>query len=167
MNQGFNMAKKVEVRTDYTHDDIVYLAGYIDGDGCFYCGQVKQGRYGTGYQFSIKLAVTSCDPISTEWMKQTFGGNADIQTRPAKNRPNDRIVHHWIATGELLDHLLPKIEPFLKNKKRHCQLMMKMRETFKNIGSQRLPMEIIEKRLALIKEMRSINTRFHNHPLKQ
>ena len=161
------MAKKVEVRTNHTHDDIVYLAGYIDGDGCFYAGKVKQGRYGTGYQFSIKLIVSGCDKISIDWMGETFGGNNEKQSRPAKNRPNDRIVYHWVATGELLDYLLPKIEPYLKNKKRQCQIMMLMRETFANIGSQRLPMEIIEKRMELIKEIRAINSRFKGHPLKQ
>ena len=75
------MAKKVEVRTDHTLEDIIYLAGYIDGDGCFYAGHVKQGRYGTGYQFSIKLAVTSCDPTSTRWMKEKFGGNRRISNQ--------------------------------------------------------------------------------------
>lgn len=161
------MARKVEVRMNHAHDDIVYLAGYIDGDGCFYAGQVKQGRYGSGYQFSIKLLVTSCDKSSIDWMRESFGGNAETQLRPAKNRPNDRIVYQWCATGELLDYILPKIEPHLKNKKQNCQLMIEMRKTFKNIGSKRLPPEIIEKRLELIKKMRAINSRFHNHPLKK
>lgn len=161
------MARKVEVRMNHTHDDIVYLAGYIDGDGCFYAGQVKQGRYGSGYQFSIKLIVTSCDKLSIDWMRKTFGGNSEKQLRPAKKRPHDRIVYQWVATGELLDYILPKIEPHLKNKKQNCQLMIEMRKTFKNIGSKRLPPEIIEIRLRLIKKMRAINSRFHNHPLKQ
>ena len=161
------MARKVEVLTDYTHDDIVYLAGYIDGDGCFYCGQVKQGRYGSGYQFSIKLIVTSCDKLPIDWMRNTFGGNNETQLRPAKNRPFDRVVYQWVATGELLDEILHKLEPHLKNKKRQCQIMLELRKTFKNIGSERLPQEIIVERLKLITQMRSINTRFHNHPLKQ
>ena len=161
------MAIKVEVRTNHTHDDIVYLAGYIDGDGCFYTGQVKQGRYGSGYQFAIKLIVSGCDKSSIDWMHETFGGNNSLQSRPAKNRPNDRIVYHWTATGELLDYILPKIEPYLKNKKRQCQIMIELRKTFANIGSKRLPTEIIEKRLQLIKEIRKVNSRFKGHPLKQ
>jgi len=167
MNQGLYVAKKVEVKKNHTIEDIIYLAGYIDGDGCFYCGHVKQGRYGSGYQFSIKLVVTSCEKVSIDWMKNTFGGNGEKQSRPAKNRPNDRIVYHWIVTGELLDHILPRIEPYLKVKKQHCQIMIEMRKTFKNIGSKRLPQDIVNKRLALIKKMRSINSRFHGHPLKQ
>ena len=161
------MARKVEVKTTHSHDDIVYLSGYIDGDGCFYFGQVKQGRYGSGYQFHIKLIVTSCEPISTRWMRETFGGNQEIIARPVKYRPQDRMIYYWTATGELLDYLLPKIYPFLKVKKRHCELMMEMRTTFKNIGSKRLPPEIITKRLDLIQKMRALNSRFHNHPLKQ
>ena len=161
------MARKVEVKKDHSHDDVVYLAGYIDGDGCFYCGQVKQGKYGSGFQFHILLKVGSCEAVSTDWMRNTFGGNTDRQSRPSKDRLHERIVHHWYATGELLDYILPLLHPHLKVKKRHCELMLEMRKTFKNIGSKRLPPEIIEERLRLIKEMRSINSRFHDHPLKQ
>ena len=154
---------KTEVLTNHTIEDIIYLAGYIDGDGCFYCGQVNQGKR---QQFHIKLIVTSCDDISTNWIRNTFGGNEEIQSRPAKNRPYDRIVYYWVATGDLLDYLLPKLEPYLKLKKRRCQIMMELRETFKNWGKE-VPEEIKEKRLQLIKEMHSKNSRFHNHPLKQ
>jgi len=152
------MAKPVDVRTNFTRDDVIYLAGYIDGDGSFYAGRVKQGKYGNGWQFHIKLIVTSCDREPIAWMRETFGGNAERQARPAANRPHDRIVYQWVATGPLLDHVLPLICPFLKNKKRQCELFLEMRKTFQNIGSKRLPQETVDRRTDLISQIRKINS---------
>ena len=161
------MSKKVDVRINHTIEDIIYFAGYIDGDGCFYCGRVKQGRYGCGLQFHIKLAVDSCEKISTDWMRETFGGNIRAVQRPSKDRIYERDVFTWVATGELLDYILPKIEPYLKVKKQHCQIMIELRKTF-NFTNQRLPQNIIDKRLELIDKMRFLNSKSHNRrPIKQ
>ena len=45
--------------------------------------------------------------------------------------------------------------------------MIELRKTFKNWGSKRLPNEILEIRTNLMKKIRKLNSRFHNHALKQ
>lgn len=160
------MAKVVKFHTNQTSEQIAYLAGIVDGEGCFYLGQVKQGKYGNGLQFHSMLKVTSCDESLIIWLENTFGGHRDSRYRWTSKKKFTRPVYNWQATGEMLDYICPTILPYLIIKKPQCEVMMRYRVTSKNIGSKRLPDEIVEKRLGLITEMRNLNSRWHEHPLK-
>ena len=161
------MSKKVPFATGQTSEQLAYLAGIVDGEGCFYFGQVKQGRYGNGTQWHCKLAITSTTQCLTEWLNKLFGGCKEQRYRYTSKRSYERPIHRWDATGELLDYLLPKILPYLVIKREHCLIMMEIRKTYSNIGSKRLPEDIVNKRLELLSVIRNLNSRFHNHPLKQ
>ena len=161
------MSKKVPFATGQTSEQLAYLAGIVDGEGCFYFGQVKQGRYGNGTQWHCKLAITSTTQCLTEWLNKLFGGCKEQRYRYTSKRSYERPIHRWDATGELLDYLLPKILPYLVIKREHCLIMMEIRKTYANIGSKRLPEDIVNKRLELLSVIRNLNSRFHNHPLKQ
>ena len=160
------MGKIVHFQTDHNIAQIAYLAGIIDGEGCFYLGRVKQGKYGNGYQWHSMLKVTSCDESLIIWLEKTFGGSKDSRYRYTSNLAFTRPVYNWQATGEMLDYVLPLIDPYLIIKKRQCDVMKRYRITSKNIGSQRLSEEISQKRFELLCEMRNLNSRWHNHPLK-
>lgn len=161
------MAKNVPFTTKQTSEQFAYIAGIIDGEGCFYFGKVKQGRYGNGTQWHCKLAVTSTDKILTDWLNETFGGCKEQRYRYTSKKTYERPIYRWDATGELLDYLLPKIYPYLLIKKPQCEVMFEIRKTYKNIGSKRLPDEVVAKRQTLLEEIRKLNSRFHDHPLKQ
>lgn len=160
------MAKKVEFQTDQTNEQIAYLAGIIDSEGCFYIGHVKQGKYGNGLQWHSLVKISTCDVILIEWLETNFGRACESRHRYTSKRTFERPVYAWNMTGEMLDHFLPILYPYFVIKKRHCEIMQEYRKTSKNIGSKRLPPEINERRIELMKQMRAINTRFHNHPLK-
>jgi len=160
------MAKVVIFNKDQTVTQIAYLAGIVDGEGCFYLGQVKQGKYGSGFQFHSMLKVTSCDEVLILWLENVFGGQKDSRYRWTSKQAFTRPIYNWQATGEMLDYICPLILPYLIIKDYQCKVMMRYRLTSKNIGSKRLPEDIIAKRLELITEMRNLNSRWHNHPLK-
>lgn len=160
------MAKVVKFNTTHSVAQIAYLAGLIDGEGCFYIGNVKQGRYGSGMQWHSMLKITSCDEVLIIWLENIFGGAKDSRYRWTSKKKFTRPVYNWQATGAMLDYLLPQVLPFLIIKKQHCEIMMKYRLTSKNIGSKRLSDEINQQRIELMKQMRHINSRFHEHPLK-
>ena len=160
------MGHKVIYRTDQTPEQLAYLAGIIDGEGCFYIGLVKHGKYGNGYQWHSLLKVSSCDLILIEWLEQHFGGKTESRHRYTSKKKFERPTYGWIIRGEMLDHFLPLLYPYFTIKKKHCEVMMEYRKTSANIGSQRLPAEVYDIRHKLMVQMRSLNTRFHGHPLK-
>lgn len=161
------MAKVVPFTKNQTEEQIAYISGIVDGEGCFYFGNVKQGKYGNGTQWHCKLAVTSCDKCLTDWLNDVFGGYKNQTYRYTSKRSFERPIYRWDASGLLLDYLCPRILPYLIIKKRQCELMIKIRRTYANIGSKRLPDDVVELRLDYLHEMRKLNSRFHGHPLKK
>lgn len=160
------MGKIVKFNTEHEVWQIAYLSGVIDGEGCFYLGHVKQGSYGNGLQWHSMLKITSCDEELIIWLENTFGGSKDSRYRWTSKKKFTRPVYNWQATGAMLDYLLPLVKPYLIIKKKQCDVMIRYRLTSKNIGSKRLSPEINQQRLQLLQEMRNLNSRFHEHPLK-
>ncbi len=160
------MGKIVNFKTNHSIAEIAYLAGLIDGEGCIYIGHTKQGKYGNGYQWHSMLKITSCDEEVIVWLENTFGGSKDSRYRWTSKQKFTRPVYNWQATGQMLDYLLPIVKPYLIIKKKQCDVMIRYRLTSKNIGSKRLPPEVNEQRLVLLSELRNLNSRFHDHPLK-
>jgi hypothetical protein len=161
------MSKNVPFKTGQTPEELAYIAGIVDGEGCFYFGKVKQGRYGNGTQWHCKLSITSCDKCLTDWINDRFGGYKEQQYRWTSKKTFCRPIYKWDATGQLLDYLLPQIFPYLVIKQKQCFVMIEIRKTYANIGSKRLPDDIVAKRTELLSIMRNLNSRFHDHPLKQ
>lgn len=154
------MARKTLFYTSHSSDTLSYLAGLVDGEGCFYVGKVKQGRYGNGWQFHTALVISSCDEIIIKWLEDTFGGAREDRYRWTSKKANFRPVFTWRAQGPMLDYLCPLLLPRLIIKKAQCHVMIEMRSTYKNIGSKRLPPAIAERRIELIARMRTLNSRF-------
>lgn len=139
-----------------------YLAGYIDGDGCFYIDTVKSpGKNRRHHRTILKFA--SVDIEIMEWLSKFlqihFWKKVVSKKRQHLNR---RDVYEANLTGEALDKLLPKIYSHLRIKKKHCEIMMKMRKTYtkplKGCVNQILTQEIYDLRCLLHNELRSINT---------
>lgn len=159
------MAKITQFNTNHTKEQLAYLAGIIDGEGCFYVGKVKQGKYGSGYQFHTTIKVDNTHRPLIDFLNQTFGGKREYSYW--KKNPNHKPVYAWYSAGMMLDYICPLILPYLIVKKQQCELMIEIRKTYKNIGSKRLPQNIIDARLDIISKMRKLNSRGHNNPLKQ
>lgn len=160
------MAKRVIYKTNQTSEDIAYLAGIIDGEGCFYIGKTKQSKYGSGSSWHAMIKVTSCDECLIIWLENTFGGAKETRHRWTSKKAFTRPIYTWQATGPMLDYILPLIYSRLVIKKRHCAIMGQYRSTCENIGSRRLSDHVVETRTNLMTELRQLNSRFHNHPLK-
>lgn len=160
------MAKIVKFTKNQSPEQLAYLAGIVDGEGCFYFGKVKQGRYGNGTQWHCKLAVTSTDRCLTDWLNNLFGGTKEQRYRYTSKKTYYRPVYRWDATGLMLNYICPKILPYLIIKKKQCELFIEIRKTYANIGSKRLPEHIVQQREAFLIAIRNLNSRFHDHPLK-
>jgi len=161
------MARKTFFKTGQSIAELAYLAGFIDGEGCFYVGQIKQGKYGTGQQWHCYLKLTSCDKIAIDWLQEHFSGCSQNRYRWTSLKAFYRPVYSWTIGGEALDYFLPLLQPYFVIKQDHCKVMIQIRKTFKNRGSQRLSPVTLEIRTNLMKQMRRLNSRFHGHELKQ
>ncbi len=99
--------------------DYEYIAGVIDGDGWFTMFNLSKLSNSIINSFSFGLEQRYKPMI--EYMLK-FGGN--VTTRPVKDKIKHIQTYEWkISKREMLD-LLEKIEPFLIEKKKTCNLFI-------------------------------------------
>lgn len=99
--------------------DFAYTAGYIDGDGCFYIGEIKTSPF---FQDTFSIISTHLDNI--EWFKSKFEGSINVKPSRTKNRLTS---YHFVFKKKGY-HALDKIFPYLIEKKQEFELF----KQFKN-----------------------------------
>jgi hypothetical protein len=164
------MARRTFFKTGQLPTQIAYLAGIIDGEGCFYIGKIKHNPTSPNQQkqqWHVMVKITSCDIVLIDWLREHFTGCSENTYRWTAKKAFYRGVYSWSLGGNALDYFLPLLDPFLTIKKEHCKVMIDIRKTFKKGGNQSLSDEILQKRQDLMIKMRKLNSRFHNHILKQ
>lgn len=152
-----------------TETEIAYLAGIIDGEGCFFIGlfQTEATHNLLNYHTYIKISNTDKDLM--DWIREKFGSTNNQQERKTRISKKERTIHNCQFTGKTLDELLPKIYPYLIVKKRQCEIMMRMRDTFiphRRLQKKEISQETHDIRYQCYLELRSVNSRFRNHPVK-
>lgn len=169
------MRKKCYRRSDqniiqeYSPIQLAYMAGIIDGEGCFHIGQANtnyKGKITRHHRCCLKIDNT--EEILITWILDTFKGLNSARNRWTSKRKYERTIHTWVATGDRLRDLCEQILPYLVVKKRHCENIIKFQSTFTNKIGQHTPpsTEAIAIREACLLESRKLNSRWHEHPLK-
>jgi len=104
---------------------VAYLAGIIDGEGCFRIGKAPK-KYNPVYTAYIQVGmVDKCIP---KLLLQTFGGNLREERVLEK-----RSIWRWTANSRKKVLEISKIlEPYLIVKKQHVKLIIDFCENFKN-----------------------------------
>lgn len=135
--------------------DLIYLAGLIDGDGCFFISK-RTKLTKTGYpQYMLKLQIHCINEEFIDELHATFGGVKVIYKRKAPR--------NWLYgvefTGNLLTQICTLLLPFLRLKKKNCQNMLKMRLTYNGHGGNiEVPHDVLEIRRECFDISRSLNT---------
>ena len=154
----------------YKEIDLAYMAGIIDGEGCFFITKVPK-KEGDGYvseHYRGLLKIENTDKILLDWLEITFSGTRSATTRSTSSRQFQREVFSWVATGDRLLDLCEQLLPYLVIKKKHCENMIKFRKTYTNqIGSNKISDENLSIRQECLEQSRKLNSRWHLHPLKQ
>lgn len=161
--------KSIHFNTNITKEELAYLAGIIDGEGCFFLGRFKQKKQtkDTVMAWHSLIRITNCEESLILWLEKHVGGQKDSRYRWTSKKKFCRPVYSWNANGKMLDFLLPLIKPYLVVKSKHCEVMAEFRKTNLAYTNKPLTEEILQKRFDLIKQMRNLNSRFHDHPLKE
>lgn len=104
--------------------NILYLAGYFDGEGFVtvqFHSWVRRGKQYSGYQLHTGIGNTY-KPLLDE-VQQEFGGKIDIGK---KRLPQHRQFYTWRATGDTARNFLQSLLPYLYEKKEQVNLALQM-----------------------------------------
>lgn len=103
--------------------DYAWLAGLIDGDGCFTLRNKGAG--------GPVLEITMTHKPTIEYLLIRFGGCVGSPTKP---RPNARQYWKWYVNTDWLRTHLPSIIPFLVTKKPRGELIYRVTNIRKGRG---------------------------------
>lgn len=122
---------------------IAYLAGLLDGEGCFQAYIAERGltKYRTAepmhngepymktaYQVCLEMAM--CDEKTIRWVHATFGGAVSFKDCRRRNKAC-RDQWHWRVWNDTACATLKLIYPYLIGKKRQAALIFKFMEVKK------------------------------------
>jgi hypothetical protein len=93
---------------------IAYLAGYIDGEGCFQL--YRKGR--------PRLCVTNTFPVVLAALKKEWGGCIH---RKSTTNPNARTAWEWVVEGDKAINAALMVSPYLIEKQAQASLMTQIR----------------------------------------
>lgn len=100
--------------------DIAYLAGIIDGEGCVSVAINKKN--GRNY-YRLTLDITNTNDNLMQWIQGIFGGIVRTSYARSENRTN---LHSWTASGNQAQVLIKLVLPYLKVKLEQAKLALEM-----------------------------------------
>lgn len=89
---------------------LAYLAGYLDGEGCF---SADDGR--------IRVTVSNCFPWLLVAFKEEFGGSICNKSRYSDRH---RVAYQWSVYGESAIKCCEAVLPYLVEKKPQAALLL-------------------------------------------
>ena len=127
----------------YKETELSYLAGLIDGEGCFLIRRV-----GTSLQARVTIANTAKSVM--DWLKNTFGGCWWETQRPEENHKN---LFTWEMSGKLIQKLLPQIFPYLIIKQEPAKIILEFLSTLTRSCKLGLSQEVRDHRVNLKEQL--------------
>lgn len=115
-----------------TREDLIYLAGLIDGDGCFLISKRTILTAAGAIQYMIKLQVQCINEAFIDGLISTFGGVKIIY----RKKPPRNNLYGVEFTGNILTHLCELLIPFLRLKKPNAENILEMRRTYNGRGGR-------------------------------
>ncbi len=149
--------------------ELAYLAGIIDGEGCFFIGLFRTKATKNLLNYHTYIKISNNEKSLIDWVHEKAGATNIQQDRKTRKSLVNRQCFSSQITGATLDALLPKIYPYLIIKRRQCEIMMRMRSTFvphRRLQKKEISQDTHSIRYQCYLELRSINSRFRNHPVK-
>ena len=95
----------------YSKENIIYLAGIIDGEGC-----VKPRK---NFQ---RCEVSNTSKELIDWLFDNFGGHKI----PVKREGNRKLQYRWILRKEEMKNIFPLIIPYMIIKKSEAEQSLKL-----------------------------------------
>lgn len=122
-----------------TKEELAYIAGFLDGDGCIMLQLVFRHDYVLGYQIraSIVFYQKTGSDYFLEWLKKNLGFGY-IRQR------NDDMSEYTIVGVHAVSRVLKLLEPYLRLKKRQVSLALKVLSKMPGKGNKITPKELLK-----------------------
>lgn len=115
--------------------DLAYIAGFLDGEGCFSTQRNSQA--------SIRITVSNTYKPVLDWLQENFGGNVRPHYKnKSKIKKNHRPVYVWDIMGKGAEYLCKIIAPFLKEKTEQALLLIGLAQTKQIAKRKGVPEEV-------------------------
>lgn len=154
------------VPKEYTVAQLAYLAGMIDGEGCFLIGAyAKNPKTGTPH-FHTQIQLSSTDEVLIDWLVNNFGGRKSFYSAKQTPKNSRRAIHRWTIWSDGVKHLCEVMMPYLVIKKEQAEIMIQMRNTFERTrmqkgqqGTQPIDKDVLDTRYYLFNKLKSLHIR--------
>lgn len=94
-----------------------YMAGYIDGDGCFYIQKESNP-----IKYRAKLIISSTSNVMISFFKNKFGGF--VRSQPIYNK-NHKTQFNWIIGGKYAMEFSNKLLSYLVEREEEARIFIK------------------------------------------
>lgn len=108
-------------------EDLIYLAGFIDGDGSIIARLVFHKDYVKTRPYQISLTVQVTQKTARKWFLQEIQdiiGEGNVKTR----KSNDQITDYTLVGPSAVGKFLKQIQPYLRIKKKQANLAIRITE---------------------------------------
>lgn len=105
--------------------EAAYLAGLMDGEGCFYVERFATARSPIGFQYRVMVTITMTDKRTIEYICNLTGKN--FRTRKKKDNRRTAYTVDW--RNSIAYDLLKIMLPYLQNKKEQAEWCIRFNET--------------------------------------
>ena len=163
------MPERPYTKEIYDPIKLAYLAGIIDGEGCFTIYKVAPAKYNRFQNPQYRSSLTICNTKIElmEWLDETFKNlnHSHKQHRRFSRKDHlvyDRMIYEWTLQGFRLVDICNQVLPYLVIKRKQCALVVKFRETYtgNRYGSTKgLEPHLLAEREHLRTEMGKLNAK--------
>lgn len=138
--------------------ELYYLAGYFDGEGCISIHKYtfKNNRRGTVHQLFVYLTNRTKDVLDN--CHKEFGGQLRLTSDSRKNS-NRQPCYEWRVSERQAGEFLKILSPFLRQKLPQARLALNFRKLFNPKFRGGLPECIRNQRDTIFYEMKELNKR--------
>ena len=138
--------------------DKSYIAGLVDGEGCFNIYKMKNKSCKRGYTFVGRMFVTNCDLNALVEMRELTGLGSVRKRTPQAGRKQS---YNWDLSVLEVKEIVPHIFPYMRIKKRQAELMMSFLNTHQWGRRKGFVLEdsVVESRKNMYDSMASLNFR--------
>jgi hypothetical protein len=134
-----------------TRDELIWIAGFWDGEGCFTIQRAKHVYDQFAYfQGRATIGLIQREPL--ELLAARFGGTV----HPQRRKETGRVYHFWGAYGKRALAFVKAVRPFLRVKCRQADILLELDALMGKQGRWVTP-ESYARRMGLWVEMRQLN----------
>ena len=161
--KDFRKMKKVKKTFDPSEENLAYLAGLIDAEGCLRITSHDVNRTGRSRSYVATLEIGNTRLPIFQWLLERFGGTITYRA-PTNRNHNPMII--WSLRSRKLYNLLFKIQKYLRVKKERCEKLLELEKTTLKIGGNRKTgqyrchvEQILSKRESIFQELKLLNAK--------